>query len=68
MHTDTQYITSIPEHAREEIIGGKPGGRRRGMVKNYYLGKSLVGTREYSWDGTLEFERSFKDGVRHGCV
>jgi hypothetical protein len=60
------YVSSIPLHAREEDITGKPGSRRGKVVKNYYLGRSFVGQRVYSKDGMLEEERSFRNGKRHG--
>src|SRR5262245_51786852 len=66
MSMHASYISAIPRDAREEDRTGKPGGRRGKIVKNYYLGRSLVGQRVYGKDGLLEHECSYKNGKKHG--
>ncbi len=60
------FISSIPEHAREEDVTKKHGAGRGKVVKNYYLGRSYVGRRVYNNVGLLEHECSYKNGKGHG--
>jgi antitoxin component YwqK of YwqJK toxin-antitoxin module len=66
MNSDKSYISAIPVSAREEDITGKQGSVRGKVVKNYYIGRSYVGTRIYTAGGLHEYECSYKDGKRHG--
>ena len=66
MNSNPFYISSIPEHAREEDITRKHGAGRDKTVKNYYLGRSYIGKRAYNKDGLLEHEWTYKNGVSHG--
>ncbi len=66
MNLHPSYISSIPEHAREEDVTAKHGAGRGKVVKNYYLGRSFIGRRWYNLDGQLLHEWSFKNGNKHG--
>ena len=64
MNRDTVYLSSIPEEAREKVTAryGKIGKKRA----EYYVGKELVGIREFFITGEPEGEWVFRNGVRHG--
>ncbi|MEP6755880.1 MAG: hypothetical protein ABJA67_10290 [Chthonomonadales bacterium] len=66
MSENPSYISSIPDHAREEDITAKHGAGRGKVVKNYYLGRTYIGQRVYNRDGHLQHEWSFKNGKKHG--
>jgi antitoxin component YwqK of YwqJK toxin-antitoxin module len=64
MDRDTAYVSSIPKEAREKVTAryGKIGKKRA----KYYIGKELVGIREFFITGEPEYERAFNNGIRHG--
>ncbi len=63
------YISSIPENAREKDVTEEEQGHYPGqVVKNYYLGRRLVGKRVFDKNGVLEYECPYKNGKRHGWV
>ena len=66
MNATSSYVSSIPEHAREEDITKKQGRGRGKVVKNYYLGRTHVGQRVYGKDGLLEHECAYRNGKKHG--
>ena len=66
MTESPSYISSIPDHAREEDVTAKHGAGRGKVVKNYYLGRTYIGRRIYNQDGLLQHELSLKNGKRHG--
>ena len=64
MDRETAYVSSIPEEAREKITQKHGNGARKRA--EYFLGKELVGFREFYRDNTPEGEYSFRNGVPHG--
>ena len=66
MVKNSAYISGIPVDAKEVIASGKPGSRSSKCVKNYYVGKELVGTRTYQHNGLIEYECTVRDGQRDG--
>jgi antitoxin component YwqK of YwqJK toxin-antitoxin module len=64
MNPETVYKTSIPAEARERITAryGRTGKKRA----EYYLGKELVGIREFALEGFPDAEWAFRGGVYHG--
>lgn len=58
------YATSIPEEAIEKVKAKQAGGARKRA--EYYLGGERVGERSFDLTGELEYEYSFRNGVKQG--
>jgi antitoxin component YwqK of YwqJK toxin-antitoxin module len=58
------YRTWIPSDAVEVVEERHPSGTKKSA--SYFLGREKVGFRLWDEVGQLEFENSFRRGVRHG--
>jgi antitoxin component YwqK of YwqJK toxin-antitoxin module len=58
------YNTSIPGHAREVVESRHRDGNKKTAA--YFVAGENVGFREWFEDGTLFFEYSLRNGLKHG--